>query len=114
MQIAGGTNLFGEPGQALAVDDVEKNSAGDPEVIVVMPCGWDIPRLCNEMPALSERPDEACRLRAVQSGRVVLTDGNQFFNRPGPRVVESAEILAEIFHPDIFDFGHRDRAWVGF
>ena len=51
-------------------------------------------------------------LRAVRSGRVAVTDGNQFFNRPGPRVVESAEILAEIFHPAEFNFGHRGAAWV--
>ena len=41
-----------------------------------------------------------------------LTDGNQYFNRPGPRVVESLEILAEILHPEVFDFGHKGQAWV--
>jgi iron complex transport system substrate-binding protein len=42
---------------------------------------------------------------------VALADGHQFFNRPGPRLVESAEILAEILHPRRFDFGHRGRGW---
>jgi iron complex transport system substrate-binding protein len=42
---------------------------------------------------------------------VALADGNQFFNRPGPRLVESLEILAEILHPGEFDFGHRGRGW---
>ncbi len=41
----------------------------------------------------------------------VMTHGNQYFNRPGPRLVESAEILAECLHPGCFDFGHRGRAW---
>jgi iron complex transport system substrate-binding protein len=42
---------------------------------------------------------------------VYLTDGNQYFNRPGPRLVESLEILAEILHPEIFHFGHEGRGW---
>ena len=40
-----------------------------------------------------------------------VTDGNQFFNRPGPRLVESAEILAEILHPETFAFGHEGAGW---
>jgi iron complex transport system substrate-binding protein len=47
----------------------------------------------------------------VQKRRVLLTDGNQYFNRPGPRLVESLEILAEIIHPDRFDFGHQGKGW---
>ena len=58
-----------------------------------------------------DRP-EWSGLRAVRNGRVALTDGNQFFNRPGPRLVESAEILAEIFHPEAFDFGHKGSDWA--
>lgn len=110
VQIAGGTNLFGEAGKHSPWMTWDELVARDADVIVVMPCGWDIPRSRNEMPPLSTRP-EWPRLRAVQNGRVLITDGNQFFNRPGPRVVESAEILAEILHPEIFDFGHRNRAW---
>lgn len=113
VQIAGGTNLFGEAGRHSPWMSWEDLVAHDPEVIVVMPCGWDIARSKREMPVLVNRP-EWQRLRAVQTGRVLLTDGNQFFNRPGPRVVESAEILAEMLHPDAFDFGHRDRAWTYF
>ena len=45
----------------------------------------------------------------MREGRVVLADGNQYFNRPGPRLVESLEILAEILHPEAFDFGHEGR-----
>jgi iron complex transport system substrate-binding protein len=82
----------------------------DPETIVVLPCGWNIARARSEMHPLTMRP-EWRHLRAVKSERVAITDGNQFFNRPGPRVVESAEILAEIIHPDDFDFGQRGVAW---
>ena len=63
------------------------------------------------MPALTSR-GEWPRLSAVTSGRVFVTDGNQYFNRPGSRVVESAEILAEMLHPDVFDFGHRGTGCV--
>jgi iron complex transport system substrate-binding protein len=52
-------------------------------------------------------------LRAVREGRVYLADGNAFFNRPGPRLVESAEIIAEIFHGDAFDRGHAAAGhWI--
>ena len=54
------------------------------------------------------------RLSAVKSGRVFITDGNQYFNRPGPRVVESAEILAELLHPEAFDLDHRATGWMHF
>ena len=51
------------------------------------------------------------RLRAVKGGRVFVADGVQYFNRPGPRLVESLKILAELFHPDNFSFGHRETGW---
>jgi iron complex transport system substrate-binding protein len=53
-------------------------------------------------------------LRAVREGRVFVADGNAYFNRPGPRLVESTEILAEVLHPDVCDFGRRGKAFVPF
>ncbi|HEY2932964.1 MAG TPA: cobalamin-binding protein, partial [Acidobacteriota bacterium] len=50
-------------------------------------------------------------LRAVRNARVYVTDGNQYFNRPGPRLAESLEILAEVFHPGEFHFGHSGTGW---
>jgi iron complex transport system substrate-binding protein len=47
----------------------------------------------------------------VANGRAYVADGNQFFNRPGPRVAEALEIMAEMLHPGAFDFGHRDTGW---
>jgi iron complex transport system substrate-binding protein len=75
-----------------------------------MPCGFDIERTRAEMPALVRQPGWN-DLRAVRDGRVFLTDGNQYFNRPGPRLIESAEILAEILHPRDFHFGHQGPGW---
>jgi iron complex transport system substrate-binding protein len=63
------------------------------------------------MPALIRRPGWST-LRAVREGRVYLTDGNQYFNRPGPRLAESLEILAELLHPNTFRFGHEGKGWM--
>lgn len=108
---AGGVDVFGAAGAHapwIAWDDLV---AADPDVIVMMPCGFDIARTRAELPVLTERPEWA-GLRAVREGRVAITDGNAFFNRPGPRLAESAEILAEILHPSHFDAGHAGEAWV--
>jgi iron complex transport system substrate-binding protein len=59
---------------------------------------------------LSGRPEWQA-LRAVREGRVFLADGNAYFNRPGPRLVETLEILAELLHPDRFSFGHEGAGW---
>ncbi len=54
------------------------------------------------------------QLKAVKTGRVYLTDGNQYFNRTGPRLVDSLEILAEIFHPEKAAYGYRGQSWQPF
>lgn len=80
--LAGGENLFGEVGQHspwLAWQDLVK---ADPDIIVTMPCGFDLAKTEAEMGALTTRP-EWSQLKAVQSQQVYLTDGNQYFNRPG-------------------------------
>lgn len=107
---AGGDNLFGKAGKHSGYFPFEDLAAADPDVIAIMPCGFDIDRAWDEMAPLAANPAWA-ELSAVREGRVVITDGNQYFNRPGPRVVESAEILAECLHPERFDFGHRGRGW---
>jgi iron complex transport system substrate-binding protein len=113
VELAAGVNLFGEAGKHSPWMTWDQLRDRDPEVIVVMPCGFDIPRSRQEMPALARRPDWP-RLRAVRTNRVFLADGNQFFNRPGPRLVESVEILAEIFHPEHFSFRHKGVGWQRF
>ena len=110
VECAGGVDPLGEAGQHSGYLGIEQLVAADPDIIAIMPCGFDIERAEREMPALTARP-EWRQLSAVRDGRVVITDGNQYFNRPGPRVVESAEILAECLHPGRFDFGHRGCGW---
>lgn len=108
--LAGGSNLFGETGKHSPWMTWEELLEKDPKVIVVMPCGFGVRRTREEMGTLTRRL-EWRDLQAVQNGRVYLTDGHQYFNRPGPRLVESVEILAEIFHPETFNFGHRGTGW---
>ena len=108
---AGGVDVLGKAGEHSGGLSIEALAAADPDVIAVMPCGWDIERASREMPPLAAHPAWP-RLSAVRNGRVYMTDGNQYFNRPGPRVVESAEILADILHPEHCDFGHRGRGWT--
>ncbi len=111
VEIAGGRVMLGEAGRHSGYFEFERMVEADPDVIAVMPCGFDIPRTAAEMPPLAAQPGWS-ELSAVRNGRVFLTDGNQYFNRPGPRVVESAEILAELLHPEVFDFGHRGTGWT--
>ena len=108
--IAGGEDVLGVAGEHSAWLEWAALEEADPEAVVLMPCGFDIARSRRELAALTGRP-EWTRLEAVQRGAVFVTDGNQFFNRPGPRLVESAEILAEILHPDAFSFGHEGAGW---
>jgi len=104
---------FGIPGVHSPWLDWEQVQAEDPEVIIVMPCGFDLNRTRKEAEELCRLPGWN-NLRAVRTGRVALADGNEFFNRPGPRLVESLEILAEIIHPASFDLGQQARAWMPF
>ena len=110
VEMAGGTNLFGEAGADAPWIAWEDLRAADPDVIVVLPCGFGIERSVAELPALTAQPGWA-GLGAVRNGQVFVTDGNRFFNRPGPRLAESLEILAEILHPAHFDFGWQGPGW---
>jgi iron complex transport system substrate-binding protein len=111
VQIAGGESLFATPGQHSPWLSWEALAAGDPDVIVLMPCGFQMPQTLANLAPLADEPRWQA-LRAVREGRVYAADGHHLFNRPGPRLVESAEVLAEILHPDRFAFGHGGRYWV--
>ncbi len=110
VEIAGGQNLFTTSGAHSPYLAWEAVVEAQPDIIILMPCGFSMPRMRSELPALT-RQSAWSQLRAVQKGQVFLTDGNQYFNRPGPRLVESAEILAEIFHPRNFGCTHEHQGW---
>jgi iron complex transport system substrate-binding protein len=85
--------------------------AADPEVIVVAPCGFALQRCLEELPLLQGRPGWA-EINAVRQGRVYFADGNAYFNRPGPRLADSAEILAEMLFGETRARRGREVAWV--
>ncbi len=110
VQAAGGKSLLGTPGEHSTATPWERVLAADPEALVVAPCGFGLERALGEMHLLTERPGWR-ELRAVRSGRVAVADGNRYFNRSGPSVIESAEILAEILHPREFPPRHEGHFW---
>jgi iron complex transport system substrate-binding protein len=111
--MAGGVPLFGETGAHSPWLEWQDVAAADPDVILIAPCGLDMQRAEADARLLAARPGWE-RLTAVRAGRVFIADGHQYFNRPGPRLADSVEILAEIIHPKTFEFGYRGRAWDGF
>jgi|SRR5579885_1374638 iron complex transport system substrate-binding protein len=111
VELAGGRNLFGRAGEHSPWMKMDALVAADPDVILVSPCGFPIERSRRELTAFGADP-RWNNLRAVREAKVFIADGNQYFNRPGPRIVESLEILAEILHPELFRFGHEGSGWV--
>lgn len=111
VEMAGGRSLFGKVGQHSPWLNWQDLISANPDIIIFMPCGYDLDRTREDAANLSNHPNWQ-KLPAVQSGKVYLTDGNSFFNRPGPRLVDSLEILAEILHPQQFQFGYQNKAWA--
>lgn len=108
--IAGGESVFGEARQHSTTINFDRLMQHDPDVIVLMPCGFNMDRTAAELNTLARRPGWT-QLNAVREQQVYLTDGNQYFNRPGPRIVDSTEIMSEILRPDIFHFGREGTGW---
>jgi iron complex transport system substrate-binding protein len=111
IRMGGGEDALGAAVARAPYATLDEIAAADPDVILVAPCGFGIADTRDGMPALESRP-EWSTLRAVREGRVFLGDGNAYFNRPGPRVAETLEIVAEILHPEAFRFGHEGTGWV--
>jgi len=110
IEMAGGKSLFGEAGGRSPKLTWEQILESDPDVLFVCPCGFSIARTLEEIEVLTGKPGWQ-EMTAVKSNRVYVANGNHYFNRPGPRLAESLEILAEILHPAEFSFGHGEAAW---
>ena len=110
IEMLGGKNLFGEAGKHSPKITWEELKEKNPDIMISMPCGWGMDRCRQEMKTLTSKPDWST-LKAVREGNVYLADGNQYFNRPGPRLIESLEILAEIMYPHSMHFGHEGKGW---
>ena len=113
IEMAGGINLFGEAGKHSPWMEYKDLIEKDPHTIIIMPCGYNIQKSIMEIDSLIKQKGWK-EINAVQNDKVFITDGNQFFNRPGPRIIESLEILIEIFHNDKTDFKHIDSGWINF
>ena len=111
IDIAAGHDLFGEAGAHSDWMAWEALLAADPEVIVVAPCGYDLARCLEELPLLEARPGWA-DIAAVKKKRVYFADGNAYFNRPGPRLAHSAELLAEMLHPEVAGRKYEGTGWL--
>jgi iron complex transport system substrate-binding protein len=100
--IAGGVDVLGRAGEPSRAVEWDEVVAAAPEVLVLMPCGFDIARTRAELGALTSRQGWG-DLPAVRRGRAYLTDASAYFNRPGPRLVDGLEILAWAIHPGAID-----------
>ena len=78
-----------------------------------MPCGFNINKTIEEIGAMTNIPNWK-NLKAVKTGNVFITDGNQYFNRPGPRILDSIKILIEIVSNQKTDFGYKVKGWEKF
>lgn len=110
VSLAGGTPLLAQPGHHSPWINWNDLVKADPEVIVLMPCGYDLATTVRESQGLRHHPYWSL-LRAVKTGRVYVTDGNQYFNRPGPRLVDSLAILAELLHPERVPPRYEGSGW---
>ena len=101
IEIAGAEDVFGRRGEPSEKVEWQSIRESTPEIIVLMPCGFDVPRTLREAGVL-ERLEGWHDLPAVKAGKVFAVNGHAFFSRPGPRLVDGLEILAHIIHPKIF------------
>ncbi len=100
VELAGGRALLAHPGADSQRLDWDAIASADPDIIIIAPCGFD---LAASLRATGELADNSVwsGLRAVRAGRVAVVDGNAYVNRPGPRLLDSAEIFAAAIHPEI-------------
>jgi iron complex transport system substrate-binding protein len=96
IELAGGEDVLGLPGERSEVVSWEQVVAARPEVVVVMPCGYDAQR------SLLEATTFAAKLSAIGARRIVAVNASAYFSRPGPRLIDGLELLARILHPERF------------
>jgi len=101
VEIAGGIALMGAAGEKSVTTDYEKIFDEQPEIIVLIPCGYYTPDIVRQLGQIAF-PSNWRELPAVKNDQIWAMDASAYFSRPAPRVVDGAEILAKIFHPEIF------------
>jgi iron complex transport system substrate-binding protein len=114
IRLAGGEPVLARTGGPSATVQLAELEQASPDIIVVQPCGFDLPATQKEWAA---HPHLHTAFSSWHGSdglpvRVALADGDAYFNRPGPRLVESAEVLGEILHPAAAEPIHRDHGWI--
>lgn len=110
VRLAGGCSEHGQEGRPSMRIEWSRIAEHEPEMIVLMPCGFDLERTVAAFTA-AELPPEWRRLPAVRAGEVFAVNGSAYFNRPGPRIVKGLQILAEIIQPGLFQPAFAGTAW---
>lgn len=98
VEIAGGSEAIGKAGQRSVTTAWKDIVQANPEFMMIACCGFGIPRTMNDVPLLRAMPGWG-ELACVKAGRVYVVDGSAYFSRPGPRLVDSLEIMAHAMHP---------------
>ena len=101
VELAGGTNGISSTGDKSRRMEIDEIIKFDPDILVLMPCGFDVKRTVSEYEKLLEN-NKWRSLRAVRQGKVYAVNANEYFSKPGPRTIIGIEILAKIIHPDTF------------
>ncbi len=109
VEYAGGREVLGVAGKPSRTIPWETVLAAEPEVLVLMACGFDVPRALREVLLITER-DGFADLPAAKDGAVFVVDGSAYFDRPGPRTVDGVELLAHLIHPERFPEPWPDAA----
>lgn len=102
ISIAGGVDPLGHPGGDSRRITWDSVATGNPEIVVVAPCGY----------GLAQSREASAAIKRLPGARVVAVDANAYFARPGPRVAEGIELLAHLFHPELFEWPHAARPWA--
>jgi iron complex transport system substrate-binding protein len=102
IEIAGGHNMISETGEHSRRLEIKEILESNPDIIILMPCGFDIQRTVREYHKILKNNESWNSLNAVKKGKIFAVDANSFFSKPSIRTVEGIEILAKIIHPEKF------------
>ena len=102
IEYSGGINMITKNGEHSRKMDITEIENADPDVLILMPCGFNVQRTISEYEKYLKDDSRWNKLRAVREKRVFVVDANSFFSKPSIRVVTGIEILAKILHPEIF------------
>ena len=102
IEYSGGINMITKTGEHSRKMDIIEIENADPDVVILMPCGFDVQRTISEYEKYLRNDSRWNQLRAVRERKVFAVDANSFFSKPSIRVITGIEILAKILHPEIF------------